>query len=442
MLTYQFSTKVVGSARSNGLSAPSQLRTGFMHLTVQLALLGFASYLVPLVAPLVLFGVPASGLASTQNTQFASVLAAMAALISFRQVTAFPGARRLGFIVPAFSVTFGLAAVLLLLLRVPYSGPMLVTGYLASAGIGFLLCYLQQRGEILRLYYVPSEKIGDFSGHSNVEWIRLAKAEVPRGLAGSIVADLRAPHAPEWERMLAEAAISGIPIYHVKQLRESLTGRVEIDHLSENSFGSLLPALAYRGIKRGIDLLGSLLLLPILVLPMMCVAVLVKISSPGPVLFRQRRMGYKGQAFYMLKFRTMRVASGDGTLCERQASVTQQDDSRVTRIGRFLRRSRIDELPQIVNILFGEMSWIGPRPEAVPLSRWYETEIPFYRYRHIVRPGLTGWAQVNQGHVAELDDVHVKLHYDFYYVKFFSFWLDVLIALRTVRIVFTGFGAK
>jgi len=107
-----------------------------------------------------------------------------------------------------------------------------------------------------------------------------------------------------------------------------------------------------------------------------------------------------------------------------------------------LRRSRIDELPQLWNVLKGEMSLIGPRPEALALSEWYERELPFYTYRHIVRPGITGWAQVNQGHVAELGDVHIKLHYDFYYIKHFSAWLDILIMLRTVSTMLTGFGSK
>ncbi|TIP99650.1 MAG: sugar transferase, partial [Mesorhizobium sp.] len=117
-------------------------------------------------------------------------------------------------------------------------------------------------------------------------------------------------------------------------------------------------------------------------------------------------------------------------------------DTRITRLGQFLRKSRIDELPQAINILRGEMSWIGPRPEALVLSKWYEAELPFYRYRHIVRPGITGWAQVNQGHVAAVDDVLEKLHYDFYYIKNFSPWLDVLIVFRTIRTMLTGFGAR
>ena len=137
----------------------------------------------------------------------------------------------------------------------------------------------------------------------------------------------------------------------------------------------------------------------------------------------------------MLKFRTMRPQAEEGS------HFTTENDSRVTRVGRFLRRYRLDELPQIVNILKGEMSWIGPRPEALPLATWYESEIPFYAYRHIVRPGITGWAQVNQGNVAEIEAATSKLHYDFFYIKHFSFWLDILIAAKTVRTVLTGFGA-
>ena len=142
----------------------------------------------------------------------------------------------------------------------------------------------------------------------------------------------------------------------------------------------------------------------------------------------------------MFKFRSMREA-GDVTDA-REAAMTRDDDARVTRIGRHLRRYRIDELPQVINIIKGEMSWIGPRPEAVPLSHWYESELPFYRYRHIVRPGITGWAQVRQGHVADVEDVLWKLQYDFYYIKNFSFWLDILIVARTIRTILSGFGAR
>jgi len=127
---------------------------------------------------------------------------------------------------------------------------------------------------------------------------------------------------------------------------------------------------------------------------------------------------------------------------QRDSAMTKEGDNRITSIGHFLRHSRIDELPQLVNVLKGEMSWIGPRPEAMILSRWYEQEIPFYRYRHIVRPGITGWAQVSQGHVVEVTDVTSKLYYDFYYIKNYSLWIDILIVIRTIRTMMTGFGAK
>jgi lipopolysaccharide/colanic/teichoic acid biosynthesis glycosyltransferase len=152
-------------------------------------------------------------------------------------------------------------------------------------------------------------------------------------------------------------------------------------------------------------------------------------------------MGYGGRTVTMFKFRSM-THRPEQTEDPRAAAVTRNADQRVTRVGRFLRRYRIDELPQAFNVLRGEMSWIGPRPEAIPLSLWYERELPFYRYRHIVRPGITGWAQVNQGHVAEVDDVLWKLHYDFYYIKNFSFWVDLLIVARTIRTMLTGFGAR
>ena len=122
--------------------------------------------------------------------------------------------------------------------------------------------------------------------------------------------------------------------------------------------------------------------------------------------------------------------------------MTKDGDNRITPFGRFLRRYRVDETPQIFNILKGEMSWIGPRPEAVTLSKWYEEELAFYPYRHVVRPGISGWAQVNQGHVTSPREVLGKLHYDFFYIKYLSPWLDLLIAIRTFRTVLRGFGAR
>jgi len=157
------------------------------------------------------------------------------------------------------------------------------------------------------------------------------------------------------------------------------------------------------------------------------------------VLFRQSRIGVGGKAFSIIKLRTMKHATAVEDV---QAAYTQEADPRITRIGRFLRRRRIDELPQVINILRGEMSWIGPRPEAIQLSQWYEREVSFYIYRHIVRPGISGWAQVNQGNVAAFHAAREKLEYDFFYIKHFSFWIDLIIFVKSVRTILTCSGAR
>ena len=217
---------------------------------------------------------------------------------------------------------------------------------------------------------------------------------------------------------------------------------MQISHLSENTFGSVLPGLPYLRVKRVADLLLSALVLPLIGVAMVIAALAIRLESPGPVFFRQRRIGFRGQPFLMLKFRTMRVVNPASGICRINAAKTKDDDDRITRVGRFLRRHRIDELPQVFNILKGEMSWIGPRPEAEALAHHYDSKIGFYGYRHTVRPGITGWAQVNQGHVVEVDEIRDKLAYDFFYIKNFSAWLDALIAARTLKIILFGNGAR
>jgi lipopolysaccharide/colanic/teichoic acid biosynthesis glycosyltransferase len=232
-------------------------------------------------------------------------------------------------------------------------------------------------------------------------------------------------------------------VFHSKQAYEALTGRVEIEHLSENTFGSLIPGLAYVGAKQVLDFILALVLIPLLSPVFLMIAVAIRWDSPGPVIFRQERVGYRGNSFTCFKFRTMKYEPG---MVESEAEphkvATADDDDRVTRLGRWLRNKRLDEFPQMINILRGEMSFIGPRPEAVALSRWYQRELPFYLYRHVVRPGISGWAQINQGHVTDVDLVLGKLHYDFFYIKNFSPWLDALITLKTLGIMVRGIGAR
>ena len=204
----------------------------------------------------------------------------------------------------------------------------------------------------------------------------------------------------------------------------------------------MVPNQSYTPIKRLIDIIGSIILLivasPILVI----LGFIIWLEDRGPVFYIQTRHGYGGKPFRMYKFRSMTNATPTAILDQRESSITKTDDDRITRVGRIIRRIRLDELPQLLNVLKGEMSLIGPRPEANALAEWYDKSLGFYTYRNIVKPGLTGWAQINQGHVATLEEVNTKLQYDFYYIKYFSFWLDFLIFMRTIHTVVTGFGSK
>ncbi len=381
---------------------------------------------------------------SMVNTITGAGLAIVTGFYLFRSLSTYPGVRSLSYLVPTFIVAFTAILIIFFFMRLEYSRFQFGASFILSIIWFYGINISVGSARPYRLAVVPGGQSSSLRSHEKVVFAHLQRPELVGKNWGGVVADLRADMDEKWERFLTDCAISGVPVFHVKQIRESLTGRVEIEHLSENHFGSLIPNLAYVNIKQLIDWLAALVILPFLLPLFAVVAVLIKRDSPGPVLYVQERMGYQGRRFKVYKFRTM--TSEHGASCadgnERDGAITKSGDQRITDFGRFLRKTRIDELPQIINILRGEMSWIGPRPEAVVLSRWYENELAFYRYRHIVRPGITGWAQVNQGHVAAVDQVLEKLHYDFYYIKYFSPWLDVLIAFRTVHTMVTGFGAR
>lgn len=379
-------------------------------------------------------------LVGLQSAVFGTTIALLAGYYSFSRLSHLPGVRAAYHIFPAFAVSYGTVLAAFFFLRLDYSRLQFLASFVLCIFWYYTVYFNLQRQHRLRMAVVPFGDIASLLAIRDVQWVKLSAPELEIPYDG-IVADLRADIPDEWERFLADRALAGNLIMHVKQMEESLTGRVAIEHLSENNLGSLIPGIVYTKVKRLGDLVATLLLLPLLVPLVLLVAAAIRLDSPGPALFSQRRMGYRGRPFVMFKFRSMTHMDSPSDDA-REAAVTRDDDQRVTRVGRILRRYRIDELPQVINILRGEMSWIGPRPEAIPLSQWYEKELPFYRYRHIVRPGITGWAQVSQGHVAEVDDVLWKLHYDFYYIKNFSFWVDLLIVARTIRTIATGFGAR
>lgn len=363
-------------------------------------------------------------------------------IILIRNVGRYPGVEKASAIIPSFSAAFGLVFAALLMIRLDYSRWALMGSYLCALAI-FYLGYAQVFGRKRLTIGVPALEgaEGGLRQIDGVAWITLRHPDDDIRGMDAVAVDLRADLPVEWERRIADFALSGVPVYHSKHLVESLTGRVELEHLSETSFGTLSPPQAYAVPKHVFDRLSAAIALVILSPLLAIVAILIRLDSPGPSIFRQQRIGFRGRAFTVYKFRTMRMKSPE-CFAERDDAITRANDHRITRLGKFLRQSRIDEFPQIVNVLKGEMSWIGPRPEATVLSSWYESEIPFYRYRHVVRPGITGWAQIMQGHVTNVEDVRSKLYYDFYYIKNFSLWIDALIVVRTLVTMTTGFGAK
>jgi exopolysaccharide biosynthesis polyprenyl glycosylphosphotransferase len=192
-----------------------------------------------------------------------------------------------------------------------------------------------------------------------------------------------------------------------------------------------------RVMKRLVDILvstaGLLIMLPLFLL----IAALIKIDSSGPAMYRQTRVGLRGRPFLIWKFRSMRHdAEKSGP------QWAQADDPRISRVGRWLRKTRIDEFPQLINVLKGEMSLVGPRPERPVFVQDLRKIIPYYDLRHTVRPGITGWAQVKFRYGASEEDAHMKLQYDLYYVKRLSFALDMRILVQTTQVMLAGEGAR
>lgn len=233
----------------------------------------------------------------------------------------------------------------------------------------------------------------------------------------------------------------GVHVNDFSSFIERETGRVDLDTLNPSwlifSDGFSSARMLSSAIKRIFDIIASLLLL-VLTLPIIALfAVLVKLDSKGPAFFRQTRVGLYGEPFTLIKLRSMRIdAEKDG------AKWAEKDDPRITRLGRFMRKFRIDELPQAWSVLKGEMSFVGPRPEVPSFVESLEREIPFYAERHMVKPGITGWAQINYPYGASIEDSRRKLEYDLYYAKNYTPFLDLVILLQTLRVILWPEGAR
>ncbi len=240
---------------------------------------------------------------------------------------------------------------------------------------------------------------------------------------------------------LLDLRLTGVKVEEATSWLERISGRIEVEQLypswlifADGFRFSNFFRLVRRVLNFSVALVGLLLSLPFI--PFIVLA--VKLGSPGPALYRQERVGRRGKPFYCYKFRTMR----DGAEADTGATWAADDDPRITKVGKFLRSSRLDEIPQLWCVLKGDMHFVGPRPERPEFVEWLSKEIPYYGVRHVVRPGITGWAQVQYKYGNTLEDAREKLQYDLFYIKNASLGLDFLIMFQTIKIVLLGRGAQ
>jgi len=353
----------------------------------------------------------------------------------------------------AFLLSFGLALLGILLSRAlfirwaragAFKARALVIGTGSRAAhIEALLAKRGQAGNVQVIGYLP---MGGSHHFVNADRILDTPESLPE-LAARLqiseiilaVRDRRSGGLPVQD--LLTCKLRGIRVLELSSFFERENGHLQLD--SMNASWMILAEGFHQGmlrdtIKRLFDLVVSAAMLAVCLPIMLLTALLIKLESPGPVLYRQERVGQGGRNFTILKFRSMCVdAEKDG-----KPRWAGQNDSRVTLTGRFIRRTRIDELPQVFNVFFGDMSFVGPRPERPYFVQDLTQKIPYYGVRHTVKPGITGWAQVRYAYGATDEDAMHKLQYDLYYVKNHSLFLDLMILFQTAQVVLWGKGVR
>jgi lipopolysaccharide/colanic/teichoic acid biosynthesis glycosyltransferase/glycosyltransferase involved in cell wall biosynthesis len=356
-----------------------------------------------------------------------------------------PVAERSGMLWVSTTAPFVFTPLGFALLQQPYSRAAVVWAYAATT---LWLWWGYQRHvkhRALRLVYldanVPAQLAACLSPNSLdpnavelVSWNPNDGRPLP--VCEGVVLDRHVRSTDERTRLLGELKMQHLRMYSVEAVAELTSGRKMIPTNSD-SLWEIDNDPGYDRAKRWLDVVTVVVLAPLWLTVAAGVALAVRFDSKGPALYSQPRVGRDGRVFTLWKFRSM--VHG---LQAPGVHFAQAEDPRITRVGRVLRRTRLDELPQLFNVLMGHMSLIGPRPEQTAFVRDFAATIPSYPYRHLVRPGLTGWAQVQQGYADSADTTRIKLSYDLYYVAHYSLALDLLIAAKTVKTVCTGFGSR
>jgi lipopolysaccharide/colanic/teichoic acid biosynthesis glycosyltransferase len=333
-------------------------------------------------------------------------------------------------------VTHGGLAIAILAGRLYFSRPVLFTSFLVSIAFGLVIAWLESYRRPLKLAIIDPDSAGEANLWLDTRIERISDPERDLTDYDLVLVNFSTKLSGEWTQTIARAMVTGCRIRHIAEYVEKVRGRVSIDHFMHDQ-SKARKARTYQYGKRILDVFVVIVLLPV-ALPVVLFGMgLVFISMGSPIFFKQLRVGLCQKPFTMWKLRTMRAGPAIGAQV-----ATQENDPRITQAGHFLRRYRIDELPQLWNVLKGDMSLIGPRPEQPGLSEFYNREIPVFSYRCVVRPGITGWAQVSSGYAANLGESRSKLTYDLYYVKNISLALDLHIALRTVWTLICGGGVR
>lgn len=331
---------------------------------------------------------------------------------------------------------FSLSYFVFLFMRLEFVIYIILSSLILTLVFSYFLAKMRRSSRFV-YYLVPYGDCLKASDDAKINWRVLSNPSISNEKQAIVVADLKNDMPDEWQRFLTRCVIQNIPVIDYSSSIEVTLNRINIDNLYEHFVNSLNPSPIYMEIKGIVDRFMALILLIFIIPAAVFIAILIKYDSNGPVLFKQVRIGYRGKPFLMYKFRTMYH-----DMESKWKGSTGKDDPRITNVGKVLRRHRLDELPQLLNVLIGEMSLIGPRPEAVSLARIYSRKIPFFNFRYVVKPGITGWAQVEQGFAAEIDTMQKKLSYDFFYIKYFSPTLDVLIVLKTIGVIIFGKGYR
>ena len=410
---------------------------GAMEIPIELliGLLACAALPMGINATTMPFG---SEFGATERTFIATSIAYLFVWYCGRRLDVFPSSSfvdHASYLTPIVAIAYATIAFALLALRLDYSRVQLFGSGLLTLVLSLLAARCRAKF-FIRTYAVnPSSLLDVMPKVPACRWMSFDDALGAAARINAIVTDFGTRLSEHELSELTRSAIAGVPVLDRRTIIESLTGRTPLSDLNPNQFAGLLPSRQYLSFRRAIELVATLALLPIFLPVALAIAVAIRLDSEGPVLFTQLRVGQRGQVFRIFKFRTMHHGNSG-------SDYTTHDDPRITRVGTILRRYHLDEIPQFLNVLLGQMSWVGPRPEAKELHHIYAQTIPHFTFRGIARPGITGWAQINQGYAHTPDEMRTKLEYDLYYLRHCSLWLDVLIVLRTLAILPSGAGTR